>query len=215
MNLAEILRRSPLWGQPPLVVAVQVVVTLATLLVIAAVVLDFRAYHRQNRAVVRSDRSFVETGSMAAFFVGYYLVIRLGLGDVTLPPAIGITAVLAGLVLVVMGAVVNVWGRAVLKGAWANQIKIYEGHELVTRGPFGVVRHPLYASLIWMALGGSLIYANLLSLAGALGVFVPMMYARARKEDALLSAAFGAAYDAYRSSTGMFVPRIRRKPCPT
>lgn len=210
MSVAGLLQRSPLWGQPPLVVAVQVIVSLATVLVVAAVVLDFHAYHRQDRSVTRSDRSFVETGSMAAFFVGYYLVIRLRVGEIGLPGDLRVPALLLGLALVVLGATFNVWGRLVLKGAWANQIKIYEGHELVTQGPFAVVRHPLYASLIWMAVGGALIYANPLALALALGVFVPMMYVRARKEDHLLLVSFGSAFEVYRRSTGMFVPRIRR-----
>lgn len=210
MSVTELLHRSPLWGQPPLAVAAQVIVFLAALLVVVAVVLDFRAYHRQDRGVTRSDRSFVETGSMAAFFVGYYLVIRLRLGEIVLPGGVRVSAVLIGLALVVLGATFNVWGRLVLKGAWANQIKIYEGHELVTRGPFSMVRHPLYASLIWMAVGGSLIYANALSLAAVLAVFVPMMYVRARKEDRLLFASFGPAFEAYCRSTGMFMPRIRR-----
>jgi len=73
-----------------------------------------------------------------------------------------------------------------------------------------VVRHPLYASLIWMFLGGALIYANVAALVLTLGVFVPMMYVRARKEDALLREAFGTTFEAYERSTGMLFPRPPR-----
>jgi protein-S-isoprenylcysteine O-methyltransferase Ste14 len=210
VNLLATLRRAPLFAQRPLAIAINVVVYVCFLLIAFAVLADFRAYYRQNRDVVRADRSWVETGSMSGFFVIYYLSIRFRLLVVAVPDSWCTAAIVAGLVLMVAGAVFNVLGRVYLKSNWANQIKIYEGHWLVTEGPFAVVRHPLYASLIWMFVGGSLIYANLASLALTLGVFVPMMYVRARKEDALLAEAFGEQYDAYAHRTGMLFPRPPR-----
>jgi protein-S-isoprenylcysteine O-methyltransferase Ste14 len=210
MNPLATLRRAPLFAQPPLAIAINVVVYICFLLIAFAVIADFRAYYRQNRDVVRSDRSWVETGSMTGFFVVYYLAIRFRLLVIAVPGGWRTAAIVAGLSLMVAGAVFNVLGRVYLKSNWANQIKIYEGHWLVTEGPFAVVRHPLYASLIWMFVGGSLIYANLVALALAVGVFVPMMYVRARKEDALLEEAFGEKFDAYASRTGMLFPRLPR-----
>lgn len=210
MSPWEPLRRAPLFQQPPLAIAVNVVVYICLLLVAFAVVADFRAYFRQGREVVKADRSWVETGSMTAFFLVYYAVIRLQLLAVSMPAGWRAAAVVSGLALMVVGAVVNVLGRVHLKSNWANQIKIYEGHWLVTTGPFALVRHPLYASLIWMLVGGSLVYANLAGLALTLGVFVPMMYVRAKKEDALLEEAFGEKFEAYRRRTGMLLPRPPR-----
>ena len=210
MNLLATLKRAPLFAQPPMAIAINVVVYVCFLLIVFAVIADFRAYYRQSRDVVRADRSWVETGSMTGFFVIYYLAIRLRLLVVAVPDPWRTAAIVAGLVLMVAGAVFNVLGRVYLKSNWANQIKIYEGHWLVTEGPFAVVRHPLYASLICMFVGGSLIYANVASLLLALGIFVPMMYVRARKEDALLEEAFGEQFDAYAHRTGMLFPRPPR-----
>jgi protein-S-isoprenylcysteine O-methyltransferase Ste14 len=210
LNLWETLKSAPLLAQPPLAIAVNVVVFIAFLLIAVSVVLDFRAYHHQNREVVRGDRSWVETGSMTGFFVVYYLVVRFQVGEVAVADSARGAMFVVGLALMVVGAVFNVIGRLHLKSNWANQIKIYEGHWLVTTGPFRVVRHPLYASLIWMFLGGALIYSNVAALALTLGVFVPMMYVRARKEDALLREAFGTTFEAYERSTGMLFPRPPR-----
>ena len=210
MNLLAAIRRAPLFAQPPLAIAINVAVYVCFLLIAFAVIADFRAYYRQNRDVVRADRSWVETGSMTGFFVIYYLAIRFRLLVVAVAQPWRTVTIVVGLVLMVTGAVFNVLGRVYLKSNWANQIKIYEGHWLVTQGPFAVVRHPLYASLIWMFVGGSLIYANAASLLLALGVFVPMMYVRANKEDALLEEAFGQQFDAYRRRTGMLFPRLPR-----
>lgn len=207
MNLGETLRRAPLLQQPPLAIAVNVVVWACFVLVAAAVIADFRAYYRQDRDVVKSARSWVETGSMTGFLVVYYLAVRLGLLGVSVPSPWAAPLTGVGLALMVLGGVFNVVGRIHLSSNWANQIHIYEGHWLVTTGPFAVVRHPLYASLIWMFLGGALVYSNLAALLLTLGVFVPMMYVRAKKEDALLGEAFGAEYEAYRRRTGMLFPR--------
>jgi len=209
MDLLELLRDAPLFRQPPLAIAVNVIVYVCFLLVAFAVIADFRAYHRR-RDVVASDTSWVETGSMTAFFVLYYLVVRARLLEVDIASPWRTVMLVAGLALMVAGAAFNVLGRLYLKSNWANQIKIYEGHWLVTTGPFAVVRHPLYASLIWMLFGGALVYANLAGLLLAVSVFVPMMYARARKEESLLADAFGERYVTYRRRTGMFLPKMPR-----
>lgn len=209
MNLLDALKNAPLFAQPPLAIAANVVMFLAFLLVGAAVIADFKAYHRQDKGVARSDRSFVETGSMTAFFVLYYLALKLPLVVIGASGPLRSAMVVVGLVVVLIGAAFNVWGRVVLKSRWANQIKIYDDHSLATTGAYAVVRHPLYASLIWMCLGGSLVYANLVALVLTCGVFVPMMYIRAKKEDALLLEAFGEQFVEYSARTGMFFPRLR------
>lgn len=210
MNPLEVVARSPLWSQPLLAVVANVVVLLAFVTVAAAIVLDFKNYHRQSKKVVSSDSSFVETGSMTGFFLLYYLVIRLRWSEVGLDGPARVALLVAGLVLVVVGVAFNIWGRLLLKSSWANQIRIYEGQTLLTTGPYAIVRHPLYASLIWIFIGGSLVYSNPVSLLLTACVFVPMMYVRAKKEDAVLLENFAGEHEAYRNATGMFFPRVWR-----
>lgn len=212
MNPFGIAAASPLWAQPVLAIVAEVVVMGAFLLIAVAIVIDFRNYHRQSKNVVSSDRSLVETGSMTAFFVAYYLVIRFRVLETGLGGPVREVLIVTGLALIAIGVVFNIWGRLRLKSSWANQIRIYEGQRLLTSGPYSVVRHPLYASLIWIFVGGSMIYANPVSLALTLAVFVPMMLVRGRKEDALLLQNFSGEYEAYRSRTGMFFPKLRRSP---
>jgi protein-S-isoprenylcysteine O-methyltransferase Ste14 len=211
LSLFDALTHAPLLSQPPLVIATDVVVFVSALVVAAAIVVDFANYRQQGREVVRGDRSLVETGSMTAFFVVYYLVIRFQVLELPVRGPVRLAMVAGGLLLMVTGVVLNVLGRFRLGANWANQIKIYEGHTLKTTGPYSVVRHPLYASLIEIFVGGSLVYANPLSLVLTLGVFVPMMVVRARKEEALLTETFGAEYREYQKTTGMLLPKLRRR----
>jgi len=81
--------------------------------------------------------------------------------------------------------------------------------QLVTRGPFGLVRHPLYlaAILVWLALW--LVFASPLALALALLYVVPGYWIYARSEEEMLAAHFGEAYARYRNEVGMLLPRLR------
>jgi protein-S-isoprenylcysteine O-methyltransferase Ste14 len=112
-----------------------------------------------------------------------------------------------GSILVIAGCYVNVMGRFQLKDNWANQVVIYYNHTHVTNGVYHFVRHPLYASIIWMLIGGSLIYSDYASLISVLFVFVPMMYYRAKQEEKLLTDEF-SGYSKYKLNTGMFFPKI-------
>jgi len=206
--MIDLITRSPLFSLSPIEILINLVIGAAFVLIVASVIIDFSKYHKQKRGVEDSANSLVETGSMTIFFITYYLSIKMNLLHVSANKLIGFAALIIGLILIVVGIVFNVYGRIVLKSNWANQIKIYKNHSLITSGPYKIVRHPLYASLIWIFLGGSLVYMNLVSFLLNLFVFVPMMTIRARKEDELLSKKFGIEYNKYKVKTGMFFPKI-------
>jgi protein-S-isoprenylcysteine O-methyltransferase Ste14 len=67
--------------------------------------------------------------------------------------------------------------------------ELYQEHELVTRGPFSIIRHPMYAGVLLAAIGALLIFRT-----WAMVVFLPMslvVVARAGREDGLLEEEFG------------------------
>lgn len=174
-----------------------------------AVMADFSLYDRRGGERI-GRRSIVATGSMAAFFGAYYLVLYAGIGDMARLTGALITAlVVAGTAMIVAGAAINICGRFWLRHNWANHIKIYGDHELVSGGPYRLVRHPLYASIILMLIGGSLVYRNWLALLLTLSVFTPFMAYRARQEEVLLEHEV-AGYAEYKKNTGMLFPKRRR-----
>lgn len=183
----------------------------AAAVVVAAVAFNFLDARRAHRAVAFGQRSAVATGTMTLFFFGLWGLLRFGVGAVAVgEPAIAVALSALGAALVVAGAAVNVAGRARLGGAWANQVTVYADHRLVTGGVFGLVRHPLYGSLVWMALGASLEFANPLAAVAVALVFVPMMVHRARQEERALAAHF-PEYARYRERVGMLFPRLPRR----
>lgn len=80
---------------------------------------------------------------------------------------------------------------------------------LITKGPFAVVRHPLYVaySLAW--LGAPIAtHGPLVSLFAVIAIATYV--AAARREERLLEARFGEAYRVYKRGTGMIVPSMSR-----
>ena len=47
-----------------------------------------------------------------------------------------------------------------LKRFWKGNVELQPEHEIVDRGPYRVVRHPLYALATWMFLGVALLFAT-------------------------------------------------------
>jgi protein-S-isoprenylcysteine O-methyltransferase Ste14 len=185
------------------------VATLCAAAVLSAVAANFALAARYGQAR-QVQRSPVATATMVAFFIGIYELVHLRLGVVPIPwPGIQAALMLTGMALLVIGAAVNITGRFNLGRNWADQATVYDEQQLVTTGAYGVVRHPLYASLIWMFLGASLAYANAAALLATALLFIPAMYYRAGLEERLLRQAF-PDYAAYQRRVGMLFPQVRR-----
>lgn len=158
----------------------------------------------------RERRSFVATCSMALFAVVFYMTIqsRLGMIPVRVPWNV-LPFRLVGSLVMLGSLAFNWWGRVHLKSNWSDHVRIYDDHSIITTGPFRIVRHPLYASTIWMFLAAALAYWNWLSALETLVVFLPAMTYRAHLEERALESAFGEAYAAYRTGTPRFFPHFR------
>lgn len=177
--------------------------------VLLAVLLNFLT--AQAGGARQERRSPVATGSMLLFTAGCYLLIRRHLGALPFPPyPTHLAAVCVGLLLMAGGAAVNILGRLALGHNWANHATVYAEQTLVTSGVYALVRHPLYASLIWMFTGAALVYLNWAALLANLLIFVPMMIYRARLEEAMLAERF-PEYAEYQRQVGRLVPKFSRQ----
>ncbi|EHJ48131.1 Isoprenylcysteine carboxyl methyltransferase [Solidesulfovibrio carbinoliphilus subsp. oakridgensis] len=88
--------------------------------------------------------------------------------------------------------------------------KAVDAGQLATRGIYAVVRHPLYAAWVWLIVPGlALLQGTPLTLAAPVvaAVFYRLCIPH---EEAVLSAAHGEAYEAYRRRVGGIVPRLGR-----
>lgn len=179
-------------------------VGLCILAIFVAVTFNFIEDSEREKKTKKQKKSIVETGTMTGFFVLVYFLLKLQIGTFLTNYFF---LVILGLAVMIFGTFFNIWGRMYLGKNWANQIKIYSNHSLVKSGPYKIVRHPLYASLIWMFYASSLIYANWSVFFATSFIFVPFMFYRAKQEENLLQKSF-PEYEDFRKKTGMFFPRI-------
>jgi protein-S-isoprenylcysteine O-methyltransferase Ste14 len=95
---------------------------------------------------------------------------------------------LTGLVLFAGGSLLPMLAMSVNR-FFSPVVRIQEerGHRLVDRGPYAVVRHPGYAGMAMLAIGGALLLGSLVALAPAL-VFTALVLRRVGFEDAFLRA---------------------------
>lgn len=102
------------------------------------------------------------------------------------------------------------WGRLALgKNYFVSNgfgAQLFAGHHLVTRGPFAIVRHPMYTGLFLAALGSLLIYPTWITL--LFTSFAPLTIVRARNEEAALTAEFGEEWREYCHRVPAFFPRL-------
>jgi protein-S-isoprenylcysteine O-methyltransferase Ste14 len=112
-----------------------------------------------------------------------------------------------GLSLYVTGGVLRIVPVFVLGRRFSGLVAIQPGHQLVTDGIYGTVRHPSYLGLLMMGFGCALTFR---SGAGVIlaGLVIPPLLARIRSEEALLRSQFGEQYDRYRQRTSRLIPGI-------
>ncbi len=206
MDHAWLLFQAALNRMDIILLIINAIVGVCIFAVVAAVAVDFLFFQERNDQK-KEKKSPVATFSMFLFFFLFYSIEKNGWGVLAVDNgALRMAMIVAGLALMVVGAVVNIMGRFKLGSNWSDNIKIYLGHSLVKDGVYARVRHPLYASLIWMFFGSALVYSNWLAFLANLLIFVPAMFYRARQEEKMLAQEF-SEYKDYRKKVGMFFPK--------
>jgi protein-S-isoprenylcysteine O-methyltransferase Ste14 len=109
-----------------------------------------------------------------------------------------------GAFVCVLGIALAIWARVDLGRNWGMPMTQKVEPELITSGPYRLVRHPIYSGLLIAMLGTALV-TNLLGLV-IVAVMAGYFYYCASVEERNLSATFPSAYPAYRRSTKMLLP---------
>jgi protein-S-isoprenylcysteine O-methyltransferase Ste14 len=170
--------------------------------------------HRARRSLALTRRlDHVEKVVLAALVLGIWIVPALyaftpwlAFADYRLPAwAAWLAMSIFGLGLCIRWLAHRDLGRH-----YASTLALQQGHRLVTEGIYAYVRHPIYAALGLWALAQPGLLWNWIAGPAAL-IAVSVLYAmRVPREEAMLRAQFGQAYDDYAASTRRLVPRMRR-----
>lgn len=112
-----------------------------------------------------------------------------------------------GVLLMLAGFALTIWARLVLAGNWSATVTLKQDHELISRGPYRLVRHPIYSGLLLASVGTALPREDWRAVA-ALGLILLSILRKAAIEEVKLSQHFGAAYQDYRRRTKALIPYL-------
>ncbi|HUB74072.1 MAG TPA: isoprenylcysteine carboxylmethyltransferase family protein [Solirubrobacteraceae bacterium] len=111
-----------------------------------------------------------------------------------------------GAIVLAGGLALAVWARVHLGRNWGMPMSEKDEPELVTSGPYRLVRHPIYTGILLGMLGTALA-TNLYWLV-AFAVSAPYFLYSARVEEGIMARAFPSAYPGYRARTKMLIPFV-------
>lgn len=112
-------------------------------------------------------------------------------------------------VLIMAGAIFVFWrSHADLGLNWSPSLEIREKHELITRGIYSLIRHPMYASQWLWVIAQTLLLPNWIAGWLDLVLFIVFYNLRVKAEEQLMIEQFGDQYRAYMQKVGGVIPRF-------
>ena len=113
---------------------------------------------------------------------------------------------IVGAVLTALGFAFAAWARLHLGRNWSARPTMKVDHELVTSGPYRIVRHPIYTGILMAWFGFGLVN-GLVSL--SLFVLFSLIFVwRIRVEEVYMMELFPDKYPQYRATTKALIPAV-------
>lgn len=165
-----------------------------------------RSEPKSNRQVTSQERALLGLLFLGMFFVPlfYSATNWLDIADYTLPAWTGWLGV-----ILLAGALVIFWrAHADLGLNWSPSLEIREKHELITRGIYSAIRHPMYASQWLWVIAQPLLLQNWVAGWLNLLVFIPFYILRVKAEEQLMLEQFGEQYRSYMQKAGAVLPKL-------
>ena len=106
-----------------------------------------------------------------------------------------------------IGIAIALWARWHLGQFWSGRVTLREDHGLIRTGPYAHLRHPIYSGLDLAAVGGALAIDRWRCVVGV-ALIVLGFWVKARKEESLLAAQFGEAFQEHCRHTGFLIPKF-------
>ena len=113
-----------------------------------------------------------------------------------------------GLIVAVAGILLTFGAQLAMGDAWRIGVDTGERTELVTDGPFSLVRNPIYSAMIPTVLGLVLMVPNALAIVAIVCLVTALELQVRRVEEPYLLKVHGEAYADYASRVGRFVPGV-------
>lgn len=115
---------------------------------------------------------------------------------------------IVGAILFIVFSWLQVFAYKSLGEFYSQDIVIFKGHQLRTKGYYKIIRHPQYLSQLLSDLGVGLALMGYIIIPIVLIVEIPLFILRAKYEDDILSDHFKDKFDDYKKNSGFIFPFI-------
>lgn len=172
-----------------------------------------RPYERRAKRVrvVSHRRSTSEKLGLAAALLGLAIIpafyVATGIPEGADHPA-RLWAVVLGAVIFCLAMWVFRRTHKELGRNWSITLEIRDKHELIRRGPYALVRHPMYTSFLLMGVGQAFLLPNWVAGLAGLAGFSVLFLLRVDKEERMMMEMFGSEYRDYMADTKRIIPYI-------
>ena len=116
----------------------------------------------------------------------------------------------AGIGLFWGGLVTTLGAQFAMGESWRIGVDESEQTEMVTSGPFSIVRNPIFTAMVPTALGLALLVPNVVAVVGFVALVVALQIQVRLVEEPYLLKVHGRAYADYARRVGRFVPLLGR-----
>lgn len=115
-----------------------------------------------------------------------------------------------GIAFAVLGIAATFYAQVAMGNSWRIGVDHEERTELVTSGPFGLVRNPIFSAMLPTALGLVLLVPSWVGVIGLVGLAVALELQVRMVEEPYLLRAQGQRYADYAARVGRFMPGVGR-----
>jgi protein-S-isoprenylcysteine O-methyltransferase Ste14 len=112
-----------------------------------------------------------------------------------------------GAAVMIAGLLFAVWAREHLGSNWSRSVTIKQDHELITTGPYAVVRHPIYTGILVGFLGTAIALSQVRGFIVVALIFF-ILWLKLRMEEQWMRSQFGETYASYAHQTAALVPYL-------
>ncbi|MFX0087606.1 MAG: methyltransferase family protein [Candidatus Hodarchaeota archaeon] len=124
------------------------------------------------------------------------------------PPEVTWMFWMLGTLMIIIGGLILCISRIILGRESTIVIGLEKDHKLITKGPYHIIRHPIYTGASFLFLGYSLSFSSLICLIVILLVLALWLNKRMTLEETLLIQTFGEEYLNYIKRTKRLIPFI-------
>lgn len=174
----------------------------------------FLLYWQIKAANTKTTKRLEPAGSrILRVFIFLIAIVLLSTTRIPLPwlylqpwPA-GLWPFWLGAAVTIAGLLFAVWAREHLGSNWSRSVTIKQGHELITTGPYAMVRHPIYTGILTGFLGMAIAISQVRGFIVFVLIFL-VFWIKLRMEEQWMRAQFGETYSTYAHRTAALVPYL-------